>query len=70
MDQALWGFTGAPARGAFLDGKAGQIREGAFADWVVLDEPLERMDVEKLRDLKVRETWVAGQRVYSRPQDE
>jgi predicted amidohydrolase YtcJ len=66
MEQALWGFTGAPAYGAFLDGKAGQIREGAFADWVVLDEPLEGMNVEKLRDLKVRETWVGGRKVYSR----
>ncbi len=66
LDQALWGFTGASAHGAFLDGKAGQIREGGFADWVVLDEPLEGMDVEGLRSLKVRETWVAGRRVYSR----
>lgn len=66
MDQALWGFTGASAHGAFLDGKAGQIREGAFADWVVLDEPFDALDAEKLRSLKVRETWVAGRRVYSR----
>ncbi|KAL3960827.1 hypothetical protein ACCO45_005944 [Purpureocillium lilacinum] len=39
---------------------------GAFADWVVLDEPLGELDVEKLRTLKVRETWVAGKRVYAR----
>lgn len=66
MDQALWGFTGGAAYGAFLEGSAGVIKEGAFADWVVLDEPIEEMDVEKLRTLKVRETWVAGRRVYAK----
>ncbi|GJN70846.1 hypothetical protein PLIIFM63780_002561 [Purpureocillium lilacinum] len=66
LDDALAGFTTGPAYGAFLEGKAGTIREGAFADWVVLDEPLGEPDVEKLRTLKVRETWVAGKRVYAR----
>lgn len=66
LDQALAGFTVAPAHGAFLDGKAGRISTGAYADWVVIDEPLEDIDVEKLLTLKVRETWVAGRRVYSK----
>ncbi|KAM3549533.1 hypothetical protein MY1884_008698 [Beauveria asiatica] len=68
LEQALWGFTGAPARGAFLEGKAGQIRSGAYADWVVLDKKLggPGFDVESLRTLRVRETWVAGKRVYQR----
>lgn len=66
LDQALWGFTGATAYGAFLEGRAGLIKGRAFADWVVLDEPIESMDVEKLRTLKVKETWVAGRRVYAR----
>lgn len=68
LEQALWGFTGAPALGGFMEGKAGQIKEGAYADWVVLDEPLggEGFDVERLRTVRVRETWVAGRRVYKR----
>ncbi|KAM3497847.1 hypothetical protein MY10362_008816 [Beauveria mimosiformis] len=68
LEQALWGFTGAPARGAFLEGKAGQIRSGAYADWVVLDKRLggPGFDVESLRTLRVTETWVAGKRVYKR----
>ncbi|KAH8713034.1 putative amidohydrolase YtcJ [Beauveria bassiana] len=68
LEQALWGFTGAPARGAFLEGKAGQIRRGAYADWVVLDKRLggPGFDLESLRTLRVRETWVAGKRVYKR----
>ncbi|KAG6007042.1 hypothetical protein E4U21_006402 [Claviceps maximensis] len=66
LDEALWGFTGATAYGAFLDGRAGLIREGAFADWVVLDKPIEDVPLDDLRHLKVRETWVAGKRVYER----
>ncbi|KAG6012407.1 hypothetical protein E4U43_007806 [Claviceps pusilla] len=69
LGQALWGFTGATAYGAFLDGRAGLIREGAFADWVVLDKPIEDTPLEELRTLKVRETWVAGKKVYKREQE-
>lgn len=66
LREALVGFTESPAHGAFLDGKAGVIQPGAWADWVVLDEPLESLDVEDIRHLKVKETWVAGRRVYLR----
>lgn len=67
LDDALLGFTTGPAYGAFMDGTAGVIKEGAFADWVVLEEPLENLDVEQLRDLYVSETWVAGRRVFQHP---
>ena len=66
LAQALEGFTRGPAYGAFLDGVAGEIRPGAFADWVVLDRPTGAYDLDDFRDLKVRETWVAGRRVYAR----
>lgn len=64
LEEALEGFTINPAYGAFLEGKAGVIQPGAYADWVVLDEPLETMD---LRKATIRETWVGGKRVYVRP---
>jgi predicted amidohydrolase YtcJ len=70
LDEAMWGFTRAPAYGAFLDDRAGVIREGALADWVVLDKPIQSLDIEELRTLKVRETWVAGKRVYERPSED
>ncbi|KAI0473144.1 amidohydrolase family-domain-containing protein [Xylariaceae sp. FL0804] len=67
LDEAVRGFTEAPAHGAFMRGKAGVVRAGAYADWVVLDRPLDDgMDVEELRALKVRETWVGGKKVFSR----
>jgi predicted amidohydrolase YtcJ len=67
LHDALRGFTINPAYGAFLEDKAGVIDVGSYADWVVLDEPLENMDVESLRKLTVRETWVGGKLVYRRP---
>lgn len=66
LREALTGFTEGPAYGAFLEGRAGMIQPGAMADWVVLDQPLEQMDIEDLRTLKVRETWVGGRRVYAK----
>lgn len=68
MEEALKGFTKGPAYGAFMEGKAGSITEGGFADWIVLDEqlPSDLAHVEDLRKLKVRQTWVGGKRVYSR----
>ena len=66
LDEALRGFTTGVAYGAFMEGRAGVIQEGAFADWVVLDQPLEKMDVDELRGVRVRETWVGGKLVYRR----
>ena len=66
LHQALAGFTKGPAYGGFLDGRAGVIQAGALADWVVLDKPLDAYDIEDLRTMRVRETWVGGTRVYER----
>ncbi|EGO54546.1 hypothetical protein NEUTE1DRAFT_69311 [Neurospora tetrasperma FGSC 2508] len=70
LEEALAGFTKGVAGGMFTEGKTGVIEEGAFADWVVLDEPLEvlaaRDNGEGLRKIKVRETWVGGRKVYDR----
>lgn len=66
FDQALAGFTEAPARGAFLEGLAGKIEKGFWADWVVLDKKLEDMNIEDVRSVRVKETWVGGKRVFVR----
>ncbi|KAL7623223.1 hypothetical protein AAE478_006904 [Parahypoxylon ruwenzoriense] len=66
LDQAIRGFTEGPAHGGFTEGKTGVISPGAYADWIVLDAPLESLDIEDLRSLEVRETWVGGRKVYAR----
>lgn len=67
VEDALKGFTINPAYGAFLENKAGIIQEEAWADWIVLEEPLENIDLEDLRKIAVQETWVGGKLVYRRP---
>jgi predicted amidohydrolase YtcJ len=67
LEEALLGFTAGPAYGGFMDDRAGSIREGAFADWVVLDENIGEVHVKDIRFLKVKETWVGGLKVYTRP---
>jgi predicted amidohydrolase YtcJ len=69
LQEALRGFTQGPAHGAFLEDKAGVIKRGSFADWIVLDPLLEELSAEELRHVQVRETWVAGRRVYRREAD-
>ncbi|PKS07535.1 hypothetical protein jhhlp_006139 [Lomentospora prolificans] len=66
LDQALHGFTTHVAYGAFMEGMAGLIKTGAFADWVVLDKPIDETDADEFRNFKVRETWVGGKLVYRR----
>ncbi|KAM7199371.1 Amidohydrolase family domain containing protein, partial [Naviculisporaceae sp. PSN 640] len=69
LEEALAGFTKGAAYGAFLDGQAGIIKEGAFGDWIVLDEDIEKVGEEDIRKVQVRETWVGGRRVYSREEE-
>jgi predicted amidohydrolase YtcJ len=66
MTAALAGFTTGAAYGAFLEGKAGVIQEGAWADWVVLDRPFDELGGNDLLTTRIRETWVGGRQVYRR----
>ena len=68
VGQALRGFTRNAASAAGME-KAGKIEAGAWADWVVLGRRLEesKQGWEWLRDeTVVKETWIAGKRVFSR----
>ena len=66
VKEALLGFTQNVARGAFLEGKAGLIQEGAFADWIVVDRDILQTPADELREIVVKETWVGGKRVFQR----
>jgi predicted amidohydrolase YtcJ len=67
LDEALRGFTIAPAYAAFLEGRAGVIQKGAFGDWVVLDHRIDLVKGDDLKNIEVRETWIKGRRVYQHP---
>lgn len=69
IEQALQGFTKNAAYGWFREDIAGAIEVGKWADWVVLDadlfgDEMRKSEGRNLKDVVVRETWVAGRKVW------
>ncbi|MBW3129979.1 amidohydrolase [Hymenobacter profundi] len=62
---ALRGMTTWAAHAAFEEKQKGQIKPGMAADFVVLDTDLLQAPNDKLRAAKVRQTWIAGEQVFS-----
>ncbi len=64
VDEALYAMITENAFGAFQEDKLGALKKGNWADFVVLDRnPLET-PADDLKNIKVLETWVAGERVF------
>jgi predicted amidohydrolase YtcJ len=49
-----------------MDGVAGSLEVGKYADLVVLDQNPRDVDADAIGAIKVEETWLAGARRYSR----
>jgi predicted amidohydrolase YtcJ len=64
---ALRGMTTWAAHAAFEDKRKGQIRPGMLADFVVLKTDLLTAPNAQLRTAPVQQTWIGGQRVWSKP---
>ena len=65
LEQALYGFTRNAAYGWFRENHTGSIKEGNWADWVVVDRNIfEDKSGKGLRDVVVKETWMGGRKVY------
>ncbi len=62
--EALLGMTVWPAKAAFEENEKGSIEPGKFADFIVLDVDLVKDDLVKIRNAKVKATFVGGQKVY------
>ena len=65
-EQALRGMTTWAAHAAFEEKRKGQIKAGMLADFVVLDTDLLTAPKEKLRGAQVQQTWIGGERVWSK----
>nr|WP_308418671.1 amidohydrolase [Hymenobacter lutimineralis] len=63
---ALRGMTTWAAHAAFEEKQKGSIRPGMAADFVVLDTDLLKAPKEQLRTAKVRQTWIAGEKVFEK----
>lgn len=64
--EALRMYTANAAYSSFEEDIKGTIKEGKLADFVVLDEDIFKMDPMKIKDIKVRATYLGGKAVYER----
>jgi predicted amidohydrolase YtcJ len=63
---ALRGMTVWAAYAGFEEAKKGSIEAGKLADFVVLDEDIMQLAPERLRSVRVLQTFIGGKRVYVR----
>ncbi|RGE19326.1 amidohydrolase [Leucobacter sp. wl10] len=66
LKQALDAYTQGTARVNHLDHSTGYLRPGFHADLAVLDRDLFDLPAAQLHTARVDETWVGGERAYSR----
>jgi predicted amidohydrolase YtcJ len=64
-EQALAGFTTGGAIASFAETKTGRLAPGFYADFILVDRDPILTTPEELRQTKVLETWVSGQRMFS-----
>jgi predicted amidohydrolase YtcJ len=66
VKQALIAYTKNAAYSAFDEKIKGTLEEGKLADFVILSEDLTKIEPQKIRDVKVLQTFVGGKKVYER----
>ncbi len=62
VQEALYAMTAENAYGAFQDDSLGTLAPGYWADFIILDRDPFTTARQELKDIKVVETWVAGQK--------
>jgi predicted amidohydrolase YtcJ len=67
FEQALAGFTRGAAYAGFAERKIGSLEPGKWADFILVDRDLGKVDPQALARTQVLETWVAGRKVWARP---
>lgn len=65
-EQAWWAFTGGAAYAGFAEKNFGNLAPGQKADFIVVDRDPLSVDAMGLRNIKVEQTWVGGEKVYDR----
>ena len=65
-EQAWWAFTGGAAYAGFAEDRFGLLAVGQRADFIVVDQDPTLAGVTELRDTKVLETWVGGEKVWEK----
>ena len=65
-EQAWWGFTGGAAYAGFAEDRFGILAPGQRADFIVVDRDPLAADPMALRQTRVLETWIGGQKAWER----
>ncbi len=63
IDDGIKAMTLYAAWQSFRDKELGSIETGKFADFVVLEQNPKKVDTDKIREIKIIETWVDGKKV-------
>lgn len=62
--QALRSYTTWPAYASFEENIRGAVQPGMLADFILIDRDLMEIPATEIKDIKVLETYVGGERVY------
>jgi predicted amidohydrolase YtcJ len=66
LDQALAGFTRGAAYAGFAETRIGSLDPGKWADFIIVDRDVSKVDPQALARSQVLQTWVAGKKVWER----
>ena len=67
FEQALDAFNRGAAYAGFAEERIGSIAPGKWADFILVDRDVSKVDPQALARTRVLETWVAGRKVWERP---
>ncbi len=66
-EEAVRGFTLDAAYSAFMEKSVGSLESGKRADFIVLDQNLFEIEASEIANIRVLQTWLDGELVYSYP---
>ena len=66
-EEAVRGFTLDAAYAAFMEKSVGSLESGKRADFIVLEQNVFEIEASEIANIKVLQTWLDGELVYSYP---
>lgn len=70
VQEALTLYTRNGAYIGFEEGQKGSLETGKLADFIIVDRDVLRVPPDQLKDVKVLQTWVGGELVYERKEEQ